>query len=136
MIIKITVKDNNYTELIEEFFTKFKRLSLAKFYKKKNDNSEEFLRKYFGVGQYDEKINNLIYTEKSKIKYIYTRNSNLIAKYIKELFCSFVEDKELSSIKKYLFSNLQVVILDTFDDKDENGECVYYFASNNKFITL
>ena len=52
---------------------------------------------------------------------------------IKSTFSDFVRQKEPNSAD-YLISNLEVTIIHSLEDKDENGEVWYWLLHSGKYI--
>lgn len=131
MIIKITFNDNDYTQLIERYldskdghsFTSFSRIldhwlneedySMVK----STSNTRALFRDYIIDG-----ITKLSLKDKLTFEeMLYTE------------FMDWV--KENSTSYDYLKDNLKITITNRMTSKWENGEVVYYFPSQFKYIT-
>lgn len=128
MIIKLTVKDNDFTALIETFCENlFEKLC---FNTRDYDDPTEL---YQALKASDE-IRRIIFDDEPKnltdeVKTI------LKAKVFLE-WCTFLDtlDKP-ESTKEYLKKEFRCSFSYTFKDRWENGENVYYFTHGQKFLT-
>lgn len=130
MIFKMTVNDNDYTSAIEHFCS---NLIIHLFYEVKEDfNSEEEKFKYF--------------CQKFDLQELMNpNNSKPLTDVEKQLICEFIKDawnrwldanEDLRSDKKeYLKKRFKIKIVYQYRDKRSNGEMVYYFYPQDKFIT-
>lgn len=127
MIIKTTFGDNDYTQILEEYWDNFwfknyynivKDIEDPKKYKDIRIDMEELLEKVF----YNE--DTVTVKEMQRFEN-YIKESILL--YIKE----FHSDK-YDYLKEQLFVNIRLSIR----DKNENGEVVYYFLKQKKYITM
>lgn len=131
MIIRMTLNDNDFTQEIERFAKNlFDRLYWAKdasFYD--NDYS-----KWYQVYKAQEELQKLLnpnitdsLTDEDKI--------TIKAKVFLEWW-DFVDGLNFKEdTKKYLKKDFECSISYDFKDKWENGEVVYYFTTNQKYIT-
>ena len=131
MIIRITVNDNDYTADLERFADNlFDRVYWAK------DIPEEM-----DFGEWYEKI----YKPKQEVQKLMNPNiaSNLTdedkvvlraAVFLE--WCDYVDGlSESERIKECLKNDFEVSVGFEFTDKWENGEVVYYFTTNQKWIS-
>lgn len=127
MIIKTTFNDNDYTQVLENYWSKFffcnyykgtDKIEDPKVYRDVRIDMEELLEKAI----YHE--NEMTVAETSRFeKYI----AQSILEYVKE----FYEESY-----KYLKDNLFVNIRLSITDKSHNGEVVYYFLTTKQKIIL
>lgn len=126
MIIKMTVGDNDFTDVIENFFSNFYHRTFKTMYE---DLYEETTDEIIGFFEKDEFIRNKISFSTERI----TKDDALkLISLLYELFRHYIRYIES---KTYILENLKIYITYKVVDKWENGEVVYYFTSNNKFIT-
>lgn len=137
MIIRMTLEDNDCTQDIEKFAKKlFDRLYWSKdvsFY----DND---YTKWYQAYKVQEELQKLLnpnitqsLTDEDKM--------TIRAKVFLEWF-DFVDSLNLKEygedearIKEYMRKNFDCSVSYDFKDKWENGEVVYYFTTNQKYIT-
>ena len=132
MIIRITLRDNDYTQNIENIFKHdiyfILKDELLKPYRE--DNTPEGLKMYFNL---NEKIEDLV----RKFRYAEQHSQD-----DKDKFLEFVKQAVENIICKqvmevdYVKKNLEVSEVKYIEDEDENGEVVYYFTRQNKSITM
>lgn len=122
MIIRMTVQDNDY-----EFFLVNFAKSLANGFTNNYfiDSSIENIRKTLSIlnkpAGNDEAI-----TEEDK---------NFIYLYINEAFSRYLKRSDLDhQIQQYLLLSFYIEIVDSFQEKWENSEYVYYFSNSNVAI--
>jgi hypothetical protein len=125
MIIKITVSDNDFGEIIEHYLDNFFRFKLTDTISVDKTNKES-LMKYFDLSQMDDNMFQLIRSEKLSIE-----NKEKLENYIKTLFELSIKNHKS---KDYLMKNLEIKVLYNLKCMDENGECYYYFPTNYKYI--
>lgn len=110
MIIRMTVQDNDYQFELKDFARKLpSRLKV---------NSD--IKTY-------TKLTILFSPNETDKLYILKRINRIWIEYINNLW----DDEQ---IKHYLISNFFVEIVDSFQEKRENGEYVYYFSNSNVVI--
>lgn len=130
MIISITIEDNDFTSYLENFADKL----LVRLFFNKPKNFEALSN--------DKKV--AFYEKKEQIKNIVSREifEELSDKELSELrtevfseWISYLQDLDIKDdTKNYLIDNFDVSITFHFTDKWENGEKVYYFTTNQKWI--
>lgn len=116
MIIRMTVLDNNY-----EFF-------LENFAKKKLETKILFgddVRKIIRI--FAESSHGLVVTDEDK-SFICSQVNKAFSNYVNRIISINEQTKH------YLISNFFVEIVDSFQEKCENGEYVYYFSNSNVVI--
>ena len=134
MIIKVSFYDNDFTQLLEEFFNKFWTNIFLLIEKHKNDLHQsildndkflEFEKLYKKTG---EKFKTLNEDEKQQI-----------LEYIKENIIEYVSKSKLDreeTTLTYLKKSLRLEFVDSIKDEWKNGEVVYYFTMADKYVTM
>ncbi len=128
MIIKMTVTDNDFTQEIERFC---KNLISDLLFKTapKEMSTEETSEFYIKQNKVLEILNPNItdkLTDEDK--------ATVISAVFKQWY-EYVDTHNFSErIKKYLKENFVCNLLQRFTDRWENGESVYYFTTNQKWI--
>ena len=136
MIIKYTMNDNDFTQVIEQYLEEYGPY-LAIFFETLDEHIE-FKR---DVAKYDELSNNSPEKAKLKDKLTKLRNQKFIA------FINSIKEnsnwhtigftaREMIESKDYILSNISIEIVDSITDKWHNGEVVYYITSNMKYLTM
>lgn len=121
MVIRLTVGDNKYTNVIKKFV----------------DRLIENL-----VYNINLDVDDLITTEKelrrgSRIigiinsKEVSDNERGYLIQQIRNAFYSYIRDKRN---EEYISDNLLITITDSFIDKDENGEVVYWLSTSKIVI--
>lgn len=126
MIIRVTFEDNDFMDFLEEYFKydfltyREKRLITdmtpegLKEWKKIKITSDTLLKKLL----YDEPI------DKHTFKNFLTEDLNY-----------YIQNKGGDSVN-YLLKNLNIQILDKVGSQWENGEVLYYFCAQAKYIIM
>lgn len=131
MIIRATFNDNDFTQVLEEFFDGPLFLNVKYCLEKYRGDSKEDLTKYFELNeeiesflrkfQDDEKL-----SQGEKDRFVHILRDSL-TDYIND---KYEEDAE------YLCEELELKLQKSVTDKWENGEVVYYFTGCDKYITM
>lgn len=142
MVIRLTVNDNDFTQVLEKYLNnKMFNLTLDLMDKAQN------LQEKREANKHDEKVLKAyndamsVYADaESKLREIFNvNNHNQLTTEEKD----FLEERLQTSfdyyIKRYnkpqeLLGKLKVKISDTFTDKWENGEVVYWLQSSNTVV--
>ena len=136
MIIEFTFRDNDFTQVIEKFLDDHELFNENNF-----KSSNDYLYFKDSISSYDQLPIVFPKRESKKIE---------LKKTIKDVFIKYlnnINDKtvwltedmttqDLIESRKYLLDNLMVNVIDVVPDQCKNGEYVYYFTSNIKYITL
>ena len=132
MIIRMTVEDNDYTEMLEKFANNlFERLYIE---------SSLVLNEFYD----SETLHKLIETEETIRKTMWAESMDDITDEAKTLLKAklviiwgkYVDSIEQEDrIKDYLKRDFTVSFSFNFEDKWENGEVVYYFTHADKWIS-
>lgn len=136
MIIKYTLNDNDFTQVIEKHLEEYGPF-LATLHRTIDDSIEfnDNVRKYDEMSKDNperkELKQKLVKTIKQRFKdYINSikQNSNWQT--------DGMNAEDLIDSKQYIFENIRVNIVNSISDKWQNGEVVYYFTSNQKYLTM
>ena len=128
MIIKTTFKDNDYTSLLEKYWDKFlfcnSRCAINKL------EGREYVDASIEL---DDLLQKVIYKE----ELLTVKDLKRFTEIIKDSIIEFLKLKKLDeSTIKYLTKQLEVHIEFKIEDKDLNGEVVYYMFHAQKVVTL
>lgn len=136
MIIKYTFKDNDYTQIIEKHLEEYGPY-LGMLY----STIDDYIEFKDNVTKYDEMSNNDPKRKELKQKLI-----NIIKQVFKNYINSIkpnskwqtdgINAEDLNDSKQYIFENIKIDIVNSISDKWQNGEVVYYFTSNQKYLTM
>lgn len=125
MIIGTTFNDNDFTHILDEYWSKFR-----------------FINYYYGLDKAEDPaiyrdlridMENLI--EKAANNSLDEEESKRFLSYIKSSMLEFIKDNYQDKYV-YLSDNFRVAIKKSVEDKDYNGEIVYYFLTNNVYVTM
>lgn len=128
MIIKMTVDDNDFSEILEKF-GKNLFMNVLKY----PDNIEEL----------DSSIQISILKEIRLVDRLFNPNVTedhteeeiqLIKKRVKDSFALFIHKRVSEDTERYLLDNFQVNVVKSMEDKWENGEMVYWFQHSGVCI--
>ena len=125
MIIRATFNDNDYTSILEKYFTRFRFQNYNYYYNKCTD-TREYVRKSI---ESEDLLKKIIYKTSDMTKQDLDTFNNIISTSIKKYI-----ELNYSDSYEYLSDKLQVAIIDNCTDEDENGEIVYYFINKDKYI--
>ena len=128
MIVKTTFKDNDYTSLLEKYWDKFlfcnSRCAINKL------EGREYVDASIEL---DDLLQKVIYKEES----LTVKDLKRFTEIIKDSIIEFLKLKKLDeSTIKYLTKQLEVHTEFNIEDKDLNGEVVYYMFHTQKVIIL
>lgn len=127
MIIKVTFRDNDCTNLLEEYFNKPLFIQIRNLLEdiKYSDKLED-IKKYCELSKLiDNCMEYAVYNKEIDIEL----NQSLI-NLIKESIIKYIGNNE------YLINNLEITIVNELQDIDENGEVVYYLTKADKSIIM
>ena len=128
MIIKMTVNDNDFGRIMEEFG---------------GNLSMNVLRYPDNIETLDSSIQISILKEINLIDRLFNPNVTedhteeeiqLIKKRVRESFALFVHNRVSEDTERYLLENFQVDIIKSMEDKWENGEMFYWFQHSGVCI--
>lgn len=128
MIIKLTVRDNDFSELLESFANRMFYLNIRN--KLLEDMTTEEKSAEIDRMLAHEDILQLI--NPNNDQEITTKEAAKIIEYIKEQFADFLIGRKVSSsTQDYLNKNLQITIQKSFTDRWENGEMIYWLQHSH-----
>lgn len=130
MIIRATVQDNDYKEVLEKFFSKGLYLMLC-YVKNGLTDSEQDVTLYVRYSKLIDKYCKVIQDE----KILTYEDSNDLVLMLKDAFYKYLDENNFEA-KDYLKENLDISIVDSVKDKWENGEVLYFFPMHDKYIIM
>lgn len=130
MIIRATVQDNDYKEVLEKFFSKGLYLMLC-YVKNGLTDSEQDVTLYVRYSKLIDKYCKVIQDE----KILTYEDSNDLIFMLKDAFYKYLDENNFEA-KDYLKENLDISIVDSVKDKWENGEVLYFFPMHNKYVIM
>lgn len=142
MIIRLTVNDNDFTQVLEKYLNnKIFNLTLDLMDKAQDlqGKREANRRDEKVLNQYREAIDKYAHAE-SKLREIFNvNNHNQLTTEEKDFLKERLQTSFDYYVKRYnkpeeLLGKLEVKISDTFTDKWENGEVVYWLQSSNSIV--
>lgn len=132
MIIKATFNDNDFTQVLEQFFEQPLLLGAVYCLKKwKNNTDIETLRKYRDIQVEMESYLHIIQDEQQFTPNKRGRFILILRNSIKD----WLKDKYPDDYD-YLSKALDVEFVKSATDEWQNGEIVYYFPAADKYITM
>ena len=132
MILKATFKDNDFTEVLEDFFEQPLFLGILYCLNKWKDNTDsEILKKYRDTQIEMQAYLHIIQDEKQFTPNKRGRFITILRDSIKDwLKDNYPDDYN------YLSNNLHIEFVTSIKDKWQNDEVVYYFPTADKYITM
>ena len=132
MIIRMTVEDNDFTELLEDFANDLRKLFFQETKSNyENDYSPEILRQLIET---EETIRQTLWAD--SVKEVTDEGKTLLKARLHIMWGGYVDSGEQEDrIKDYLKRDFKVDLSFKFEDKWENGEVVYYFTHADKWIS-
>lgn len=127
MIIKTTFSDNDYTQILEEYWDNF---WFKNYYNVVKDIEDPNKYKDIRIDM-EELLEKVFYNEDT----VTVKEMQRFENYIKESILLYIKEfhsDEYDYLKEQLFVNIRLSIR----DKNENGEVVYYFLKQKKYITM
>lgn len=136
MIIRVTLKNNLYTQIIERYFDDGGPFVLTYYNSKKEyEKFNKYVKKFYNYkfAAADKQI------LKSKLADMIKENFKNYINRINEKSKWYTErfsPKKIIQYKNLIFSNFEVKIVDLIVDTSFNKEVVFYIHQINKYITL
>lgn len=131
MIIRLTVKDNDFSEQIEEYMKNF-ILYIRELMPEQDLGDNPIFEDVYAWRLRDKRISAIfnpnitsVLTQKDKV---------FIINQVKKTFGFFCENRFDTDTAEYLKKRVDVRVLSRMEDKWENGEVFYWFQHSNKFI--
>lgn len=126
MIIRVTFEDNDFMDFLEEYF-KYDFLT----YREKRlitNITPEGLKEWKEIKiTSDSLLKKLLYDELT--------NKDTLKNFLTEDLNYYIQNKGGDSVD-YLLKNLNIQILDKVGSQWENGEVLYYFCAQAKYIIM
>lgn len=124
MIIRLTVNDSEFTDILEKFANNIVENLIASI----NFDTDD----YVGMEKEFERCHRIINIFKLGQTNEATDNEKgYLIQQIRNAFAIFVEGKRKST---YLINNISITVTDSMTDIDENKEVVYWFCNSRKVI--
>lgn len=127
MIIKLTVKDNDFNNVMNEFVKRLPIIITSLPSGISNLETKEAIEIIKKINHIDRLLNHNLtdnYTKEDK---------EIIIEQIKKSFYEFVNNGA-KDYAKYLTDNFEVDIISYMEDKWENGEMWYWFQHSGSFL--
>lgn len=127
MIIKLTLNDNDYGEVISLYFQNFISNLLYTSVIGSNIYDDEILMEWKLMKKLEWLLNpnnDIVYTEEQK-QFIIDRIRTSFNRHI---------SKYRPDSQSYIMNNLEISIIDSMEDKWENGEAWYWFQHSDTYL--
>lgn len=132
MIIKATFNDNDFTQVLEQFFEQ--PLFTGIYYslnKMKDNNDSQMLRKHIDL---HEEIDEYLHIIQDEQQFTPNKRGRFIL-ILRNSIKDWLKDKYPDDYD-YLSKELHVEFVKSVTDEWQNGEIVYYFPTADKYITM
>lgn len=129
MIIRLTVSDNDFYDIMYKFAKKMWNYTGTKY--SKDLSSDELNQLIKEIDEHDaiiQLINPNINTKLSK------EDEDKVIAYIKKNFEIYLDQHTSKDTKEYLLKNLKISFQKSFEDKWENGEAFYWCQHSGAVI--
>lgn len=131
MIIKVDYYNNDLAQMFESFFSRFKFINYYANLVYLRDAIDEKSLKLYKHKRIDmEELFDKIFFKPAEVTQAEKRR---FAKYVKESILAYMVKTHGEEILEYI-QDIKVVVNNTFREKFENGEAIYYFIIANKYI--
>lgn len=133
MIIKVTLKDNDFTQFIESYF---KRFAFDNYYYYINKQYKNDVRQWVSLHvDMENKLNKAFYKQNKMDKNDY----QIFKAYIRLSLASYIYDKinQKQYTQESIYEDLQIEFVDAIYDKEiinGNDEIVFYILQQHKCI--
>lgn len=124
MIIRLSVKDNDFQEVLEKY--------LSRFFLNIEQTREVTIENVCDEWDIHKKINDILNPNNAHI--LTSEDKVFLKNQIKDSF-SFWCKNRYPEEEEYLSKNLTIQFLDSMTDKWENGEACYWFQHSGTVIT-
>lgn len=134
MIIKVTLNDNDYTSFIESYFEMF---AFKNYYYEINRNyhdseNPEILKQYVGRRvEAEDLLKKAFYKEHEMTESDKSIFIDIIKNSLTFYICDRIHVEDMFELK----DSMVVELLEVTGNKDMNGEVVFYFLQQGKYIT-
>lgn len=123
MILRITVNDNDYTQCLEKVVPGLV-IKAQHYLVSRAGNARTVWKNYKKFGDVIDP-NTETLTEKQK---------GFAVSVFRKTLEYLIQKKFDAEHSKYILNDLRVSIVDTYEEKWENGEVLYYFTINDKYL--
>lgn len=131
MIIKVDYYNNDLAQVFESFFSRFKFINYYANLVYLRDAIDEKSLKLYKHKRIDmEELFDKIFFKPAEVTQAEKRR---FAKYVKESILAYMAKTHGEEILEYI-QDIKVVVNNTFREKFENGEAIYYFITADKYI--
>lgn len=131
MLIKVTMNDNDYTDIIEKYFKRFIINYYYHLHKEYDNDVQQYVPLQISM---EDKLQKAMYRQDKMDKNDYQIFKRFI---IQGLVDYILDNLDYSLTKKVIETNLKVDFVDAIYDKDiltENDEVVVYVLQTGKYI--
>lgn len=129
MIIRLTVKDNDFNDIMKGFIREFP-LGITSLPNNISDLEMQESLKLLEKMNYIDRI----LLNPNKTEHCTEEDKAIIIEQIKKSFTEFVNTRISDYYAKYLINNFEVEIIKSMEDKWENGEVWYWFQHSGSFL--
>ena len=134
MIIVYTFRDNDFTQIIEKYL----------------DEGGPFSYLWYNQMSDKNKLTEILYKADFRVSKLSKYEKQEVLKLLKLSFITYINRikpnsnwctagftaENLNKDRDYILANIQIKIVESFYGTWKNGEYVYYFPSNDKYITI
>ena len=132
MIIRMTVEDNDYTELLEDFVDNLREHFFQ--YSKNYLADSSTFDNFYDIFECEENIRRAMWAQGPKVPDNISLNA--LEERLHILWGNYVDSGEQESAEKELLKrDFKTSFGFNYQEKWENGEVVYYFSTANKWIS-
>lgn len=132
MIIRMTVEDNDFTEMLENFAENLQEFLYQETKSSLKDNYS--LEIFHTLLETEDAIRNTMWAD--SMKEVAEEGKTLLKARLHIMWGKYVDSTEKEDrTKEYLKRDFDCSFGFTFEDKWENGEAVYYFTHAQKWIS-
>lgn len=133
MIIRLTVRDNDFTEQIERYMKNFV-LYIREMMPEQDLGENPTFEQVYAWRLRDKKINSIMNPNITST--LTDKDKKYIVQQVKNTFATFCDNHFDEDTAEYLKKKLDVRVLSRMEDKWENGEVLYWFQHADKYIVL
>ena len=132
MIIRMTIEDNDYTELLEDFVEDLREHFFQ--YSKKYLADSSTFDNFYDIFECEEVLRKTMWAQSPRD--LTFSGPELLKQRLHELWSDYVDSGEQEPDEKALLKkDFKTDLSFTYEEKWENGEVVYYFTTANKWIS-
>lgn len=131
MIIRVNFYNNDIAVKFENFFDRFKFVNYyANMCDLKYKDDEDSLKLYKDTKIDMEELFDKVFFKPDKLS---QKEGERFARYVKESIIAYISKRIPDDMLEYI-KDIDVTLIDTFSEKFENGEVIYYFINADKYI--